>query len=225
MSIFAQLLFTWTIPHLDDFGRITGDPKVLKAMVMPMHDDKSIADLEKAINEMIDQGLIERYVANDIPVIWYKNFENHQSGLKKRTKSKFPDNPTIPGNSEKFQELHGKAEPSEAKETEPKKEPNLKKPNRTYIANSSKESLEAIDPTTFVPNSEGEAAAHDAWGKLEPQNPRSFQTTYLHAHRRGLPPTYFYQFVSDIKQSNCEKPGAVFNKKVADYFNGNSSTK
>ena len=60
--------------------------------------------------------------------------------------------------------------------------------------------------------------------KLEPNNKRAFYTTYLRAAKMGLPADCFYSFVSEIKQSNCDKPGAVFNTKVKDYFDKKAST-
>lgn len=86
------------------------------------------------------------------------------------------------------------------------------------IKNSDRNTIAFENPKTFISSNAEEQAALDAWKELESFNPYAFNTTYLKAARRGLPAHLFYQFVSEIKQSNAEKPGAVFNKKVADYF-------
>jgi hypothetical protein len=84
--------------------------------------------------------------------------------------------------------------------------------------NSDRNTIAFENPKTFIPSNAEEQAALDAWKELEPFNPFAFGTTYLRAVRKRLPAHLFYQFVSEIKQSHAENPGAVFNKKVADYF-------
>lgn len=76
-----------------------------------------------------------------------------------------------------------------------------------------------INPKSFTPSNEGETAALQVSEELEPHNPLAFKTTYLRAYKRGLPPSMFYEFASEIKQdSTIKSPGAVFNKKVEDYL-------
>ncbi len=75
------------------------------------------------------------------------------------------------------------------------------------------------NPKSFSPSTEGETAALEAWNKLEPFNPFAFQTTYLWAYKKGLPPALFYQFTSKIQQDKfVENAGKVFRKKVKDYL-------
>lgn len=100
-DIFDMLLFTWLIPHTDDFGRLTGSPAKVKALVVPMLD-KTIKDIEQSLQRQHDAGLIVLYEVDGDKFIQIVNFEKHQSGLHKRTKSKIPD---IPGNSGKFREI------------------------------------------------------------------------------------------------------------------------
>jgi hypothetical protein len=111
LSLKAALLFTWMIPHTDDFGRMPGSAKKVKAIVAPMRDDITCIDVDNALNEMRDKRLIYRYKVNDELFIEMIKFEAHQQGLHKRTKSKFPgpertDSPPetnqFPGNSGKF---------------------------------------------------------------------------------------------------------------------------
>lgn len=76
-----------------------------------------------------------------------------------------------------------------------------------------------IHPDKFQITNEGEYAVHFVWTQLEYGNLVAFFTTYLPALHRGLPVSCFYQFLSEIKQDPCiEKPGAVFNTKVNQYF-------
>jgi len=111
-SHFARLLYTWMIPHADDFGRLTGCPDKVKALIIPMLDE-SEEEVESAIANMSDAGLIIWYESDEDLYIQIVNFEEHQSGLHKRTKSKFPEPPE---HSRKFPEI-----PLEVKRTEEKR--------------------------------------------------------------------------------------------------------
>lgn len=224
LTEFVQLLFTWTIPHLDDFGRIDGDAEVLRAMVMPM-SSRLTEDFEEAISNMEKNNLIIKYVVDTQKVIQYPGFERHQTGLHKRTKSKYPD---PPGFSENFQELPQDSVVSEQN----LKELNLSEINLTENniseANQSQQKSEenpfrgngvSVNPKTFEPKTESESAAFEAWRTLEPYNPLALATTYLWALKNGLPPDIFYQFVSEIKDDpNIRNKGALFRVKAEDYF-------
>lgn len=107
LSLASALLFTWMIPHADDFGRMHGGARRIKALVVPMRDDFTAAITEECLREIASKKLIQRYEINGEFYIQFPSWESHQSGLHKRTKSKIPeyieDMPReIPGNSGKF---------------------------------------------------------------------------------------------------------------------------
>ena len=122
-DIFDMLLFTWIIPHTDDFGRLTGSPAKVKALVVPMLD-KTIKDVERAIQSLHDAGLLIWYEVGSDKYIQIVNFDNHQQGLHKRTKSKFPEPPSnhndIPGLSRNFPEFPSEQNRTEENRTEEK---------------------------------------------------------------------------------------------------------
>lgn len=118
-NIFDMLLFTWMIPHTDDFGRLTGSPKKINLMVIP-HLEKELTEVESSLIRLHNAGLISWYEAAGDKVVQINDFEKHQSGLHKRTRSKFPDPPEhsepfpeVPGSSEQYPEI-----PSELNRTE-----------------------------------------------------------------------------------------------------------
>lgn len=89
MSEFAQLLFLMMIPHADDWGSMVGDAYVIKAQVIPMSSRNSEEDVESALNEMEEHRLFWRYQPNDEkPLLQFRKWEDHQTGLHKRTKPK-----------------------------------------------------------------------------------------------------------------------------------------
>ncbi len=87
-DIFSMLLFTWMIPHADDYGRLAGSPAKVKALVVPMLE-KSIRDVEQAIRQLEEQGIIIWYEVAGEKVIEIIDFARHQEGLKSKRKSKF----------------------------------------------------------------------------------------------------------------------------------------
>lgn len=103
-DIFDMLLFTWLIPHTDDFGRLTGSPAKVKALVVPMLD-KTIKDIESSLIRLHEAELILWYEIERDKYIEVIKSDKHQQGLHKRTKSKYPD--PIPGSSGKFREIPG----------------------------------------------------------------------------------------------------------------------
>lgn len=113
---FHILLFTWMIPHSDDFGRLFGSPLKVKALVVPMLD-KTIKEVEEALCCLHREGLINWYEVGSDKYIQIENFDHHQSGLHKRTKSKFPE---PPGNSGNFPEIPSEENRTEENRTEEK---------------------------------------------------------------------------------------------------------
>lgn len=107
---FSRLLYVLLIPHSDDFGRLNGDPFKIKGLILPMMEDIKFSDVDAALKNLHNAELIVWYEADGEKFIQIVNFDAHQQGLHKRTRSKFPDPPGI---SRKFPEI-----PSELKGTE-----------------------------------------------------------------------------------------------------------
>ncbi|MCX6553154.1 MAG: hypothetical protein NTY02_19495 [Acidobacteria bacterium] len=119
---FCQLLFPLLNAHADDFGRLAGDAFTVKALVLPTSPRRE-ADFETALGVLTDVGLIQRAVVGGQCVIQVVGFDNHQTGLHRRTTSKYPeiapengDCMELPGTSENFRGI-----PSEEKRTEEKR--------------------------------------------------------------------------------------------------------
>lgn len=108
---FAQVLYVLIVAHADDFGRQSGDAFTVKHQVFPV-SPRSESEFLDALHELERNGLIQLYRVNDEEVLQVVGFEQHQTGLHKRSASRFPE---IPGNSRNFPEI-----PSELKGTEGK---------------------------------------------------------------------------------------------------------
>ena len=63
LTEFAQLLFTWMIPHADDWGILTGSPLGIRMKVIP-GTNRSLEEIEEALTNIEHAGLIWRYEAD-----------------------------------------------------------------------------------------------------------------------------------------------------------------
>lgn len=78
------LLYTWSIPHMDDWGRLTGDARQFKLLVCPALDIL-LREVDEALNQIAAAGLWERYEVDgkwciSVPATkWFK----HQSYINK----------------------------------------------------------------------------------------------------------------------------------------------
>ena len=77
MTLEAQLLFTWSIPHADDVGVLPRSAKTLKGLVFPLKDLTS-DDVEKLIQECLKGGLYTEFEHEGKPYLLIKNFSDHQ---------------------------------------------------------------------------------------------------------------------------------------------------
>lgn len=99
VSMLAKLIYTWTIPHTDDFGRMEGDFVGIKATVIPLVQTTG-KDIEKALKELEKQALIERYEVGGQKYLEIIGFDEHQTFKNDRPRRpKFP----MPPNSENKQ--------------------------------------------------------------------------------------------------------------------------
>ena len=93
LSTLEALLFTWIIPHCDDYGRMDGNAKIVKGIVMPLRDE-SVEEIEKSLKELAKKQLIERYSIEDEEYIQIIKWEDHQTFKTDRNRvAKYPENP------------------------------------------------------------------------------------------------------------------------------------
>jgi len=93
LSTLEALLFTWIIPHCDDYGRMDGNAKIVKGIVMPLRDE-SVEEIEKSLKELAKKQLIERYSIEDEEYIQIVKWEDHQTFKTDRNRvAKYPENP------------------------------------------------------------------------------------------------------------------------------------
>lgn len=142
LAEFAQSLYPLLVSHTDDFGRQAGDLFTIKHKVHPA-SPRSPQDFERALKAMHDVRLLVWYQdGKGGEVIQIVQFEKHQTGLHKRTRSDFPK---PPGDSGNFRELPTQVPKSSA----------ITEGNRTEL-NGREE-----DPEDQVPRADARRTHHD----------------------------------------------------------------
>lgn len=64
LGVKGALLYTWLIPHADDYGRMSANPRVVKAMVLPLLDEITLEDIKVLLDRMYQLALITIYAVN-----------------------------------------------------------------------------------------------------------------------------------------------------------------
>ncbi len=103
LAFFAGELYMLLIVHSDNFGRQPGDPFTVKHGVVPTLpvDEPMVSSALEALDRA---GLVNWYEVGERKLLQILNFDEHQQGLHKRTKSYFPKSP---GTSGKVPEIPG----------------------------------------------------------------------------------------------------------------------
>ena len=86
----GALIYTWLLTHCDDQGRYSGSPRKVKAEVVPLVDEITIKDVEKALKGMEDAKLIKCYGDVKPHLIQILDWWEFQSGLRIRYESRYP---------------------------------------------------------------------------------------------------------------------------------------
>jgi hypothetical protein len=91
-----RLLFTWGLSHLDIEGRISGSPKVFRAIVVPLLEHITSEKVGKFFKDVVDKELIIRYQVGKDWIIEYPKFkENQRLRPDREAPSKLPPPPDL----------------------------------------------------------------------------------------------------------------------------------
>jgi hypothetical protein len=89
-----RLLFTWAISHLDIEGRISGSPKVFRAIVVPLLEHITAEKVAKFFKDAESKELILRYQIGKEWFIQYPKFKDNQRlRVDRESPSKLPSPP------------------------------------------------------------------------------------------------------------------------------------
>src|SRR5574343_154579 len=79
VSVYARLLFTWSIPHLDVGGKIFGNPEQIKGNIVPYCNDFTIKMIKKCLIELQENELIIVYGEENCQYLYFPGFQSNQN--------------------------------------------------------------------------------------------------------------------------------------------------
>lgn len=150
---FCQALYPLMVSNTDDFGRMAGDAFTVKHAVFPT-SPRDEEEFQAALVAMHNARLIQIYTDESKQLcIQVCQFDTHQPGLSKRTKSRFSEPPVnfteIPGISREPREIPKQLKRIEGNRTEGKRtEGNRTEPIRSHSATDELSEDSETEPET-----------------------------------------------------------------------------
>ena len=108
MTDFQFRLWIYLITYVDDYGRGSADPELLKGLVFPRMKRVREQDIASALAELAGKGAIHLYEVDGESLFYFPNWSEHQRIQTKRSKFPDPPKPTeLPANQQAETEIHG----------------------------------------------------------------------------------------------------------------------
>ena len=133
LTDFQFRLWTYLITYVDDYGRGSADPELLKGFVFPRRKSVTESNIKAGLTDLACAGLVNLYEVDGEPYLCFPTWAEHQRIQNK--KSKFPAPTEIHGDLRKPTVNHGESPP----ESNPNPNPNPESTstNRAEAASSS----------------------------------------------------------------------------------------
>ena len=91
LSDFEFRLWLYLITYVDDHGRGSADPELLKGLVFPRRKSITEKQIQTALDTLANTGMVILYEVDDEPYFYFPKWDKHQRIQNKH--SKFPDPP------------------------------------------------------------------------------------------------------------------------------------
>ena len=89
LSDFQFRVWLYLITYVDDYGRGSADPEILKGFVFPRRKGVTEAQISKALSDLANTGMIRLYEVDGDSYLCFPNWSDHQRIQAK--KKKFPE--------------------------------------------------------------------------------------------------------------------------------------
>lgn len=89
LSDFEFRLWLYLITYVDDYGRGSADPELLRGLVFPRRKGVTEKQIQAALDSLANTGMVILYKYDDEPFFYFPNWGKHQRIQTKH--SKFPD--------------------------------------------------------------------------------------------------------------------------------------
>lgn len=98
LSDFQFRVWTYLITYVDDYGRGSADPELLKGLVFTRRKGVTEQQISKALADLANSGMITLYEVDGESFLYFPNWNKHQR--IRDCKPKFPAPPECPQNSQ-----------------------------------------------------------------------------------------------------------------------------
>ena len=95
MTDFQFRLWVYLLTYVDDYGRGSADPELLKGFVFPRRKGVTEATIEKSLQELANIGSILLYDVDGESYFCFPNWADHQRIQTKKSKFPAPDDGTL----------------------------------------------------------------------------------------------------------------------------------
>lgn len=89
LNDFQFRVWAYLITYVDDFGRGSAEPDILKGFVFPRRKSVTEASIKSALDDLEHMGLIRLYDVDGDSYLYFPNWASHQN--VRATSSKFPE--------------------------------------------------------------------------------------------------------------------------------------
>lgn len=171
LTDFQFRLWVNLITYVDDFGRGSADPELIKGFVFPRRKRLSETDIAKGLNDLAGMGCIRLYEVDGESYFYFPNWGDHQRIQTKHSKFPEPSPCTIHGESRRLTVNHGES-PSESEseiESEIESQKNKRARYGAYrnvlLSDEQYEKLKAEFPSDYQDRIEAVSAYCQSTGK------------------------------------------------------------
>ncbi len=91
LNWFEQTTYIRLILLADDYGRLDGREMVIKSYCYPIDEKVTRSAISKAISQMVNVGLLQKYEVNDKPYLLFPNWDKYQRLRSKSSKYPAPE--------------------------------------------------------------------------------------------------------------------------------------
>lgn len=95
LTDFQFRVWLYLITYVDDYGRGSADPELLKGFLFPRRKGITEAQISEALHDLANTGMINLYDVDDESYFYFPNWGNHQRIQTKRSKFPDPPSPTV----------------------------------------------------------------------------------------------------------------------------------
>lgn len=167
LTDFQFRIWAYLITYVDDYGRGSADPELLKGIVFTRRRGVTEGQITKALTDLANIGMIVLYEVDGEPFFYFPNWGAHQTIRNK--KSRFPE--PIESNCKQLKSIASNCSQSVARIQSNTN--TIQNPNTNTNPNSTEPSEDASVPVFALPLNDGSEYGvtkdqYDSWVKLYP---------------------------------------------------------